>query len=325
MHRFQPPRRVFLGAAATAGASLALPARAQAGFPRGPIRLIVPVTPGGSADIVARALAMEMEASLKHPVVVENRPGGQFLIALQALQSAPADGHTLLYFFNSVLAIQAGAKLFDLENSIVPVARVATTPFALTARVESRFTSFENCIAYARANPGKVTYVTLGPASAEHLLMNLIMRETGVRFNPVAYKGGPDAVKDLLAGEVDLSPAVGVFFGKIYRDKLRPLALFDPVRWSEMPGIPTLQDLGLKVPPVVTWGGIAVRAGTPPEIAQRLYREVTSAASRPSIAEKLAATANYPSTSPSMEAFQQQVWSELAVYASAAKLVEPEK
>jgi len=325
MRQFQQPRRTFLGAAAATGASLALPAHAQAGFPRGPLRMIVGVPPGGSADIVARALAAELEASLKQPVVVENRPGGQFQIAVQALQSAPADGHTLIYFFNTILAVQATLKLFDLEKNAIPVGRVATTPYALTTRVESRFTSLENCLAYARANPGKVTYATFGPGSVEHLLMTMMMKETGVEFTPVAYKGGPDAVKDLLGGEVDVAPLVGVFFGKMYREKLRPLALFDPVRWNEMPALPTLKDLGLKVPPVITWGGIAVRSGTPPEIVQRLYREVTAGASRPSFAERLIPTANYPSVSPSAEAFQQQVWSELAVYAAAAKLADPGK
>lgn len=318
MPQFRQPRRHFLETAAVAGAAIALPAGAQTGFPRGPLKMIVGVPPGGSADIIARALAQALEPALKQSVVVENRPGGQFQIAAQAVQNAPADGHTLWYMFNTILGVQVTQKLYDIEKSFMPVTRVATTPFALTTRADSRFTSFQACLDYARANPGKVTYATYGPGSVEHLLLAQIMHETGARFTPVAYKGGPDSVKDLLGGDVDLAPLVGVFFGKMYKDKLRALALFDPTRWSEMPELPTLRELGLKLPPIVTWGGVVVRAGTPQDIVRRLYQEISAAATNPAFAERLLPTANYPSVSPSVEHFQQQVRSELAMYGAAA-------
>jgi tripartite-type tricarboxylate transporter receptor subunit TctC len=324
MSPFSQPRRRFLETAGAAGAAaIALPAGAQAGFPRGPLKMVVGVPPGGSADIIARALAQALEPGLKQSVVVENRPGGQFQIAAQTVQNAPADGHTLWYMFNTILGVQVTQKLYDIEKSFTPVARVATTPFALATRADSRFTSFQSCLDYARANPGKVTYATYGPGSVEHLLLMRIMQETGARFTPVAYKGGPDAVKDLLGGEVDVAPLVGVFFGKMYKDKLRALMLFDPVRWKEMPEIPTLPEVGLKMPPIITWGGVMVRAGTPDEIVQRLYREISAAATNPAFAERLLPTANYPSVSPSVDDFRQQLRSELAMYGAAASQVTP--
>ncbi|HPU52935.1 MAG TPA: tripartite tricarboxylate transporter substrate-binding protein, partial [Burkholderiaceae bacterium] len=151
-------RRSFAKSAGAVAAALALPVRAQSEFPKGPLKLIVGLPPGGSADIIARTGAAVLEKSLKQPVVVENKPGGQFLISMQALQAAPADGHTMLYIYNGYASVNATLKLFDLEKQTIPVAQVASTPIVLLVRADSPHKTAKDMWAWARANPGKLSY-----------------------------------------------------------------------------------------------------------------------------------------------------------------------
>ena len=162
-------RRTFAKSACSVAAAFALPARAQSDFPRGPLKIIVGLPPGGSADIIARTGAAVMEKSLKQQVVVENKPGGQFQISVQALLAAPADGHTLLYLYNGYASVNATLKLFDLDKQTIPVAQVASTPIVLLVRGDSPHKTAKDLWAWARANPGKLTYGTLGAGGVEHL------------------------------------------------------------------------------------------------------------------------------------------------------------
>lgn len=199
-----PSRRGFLAAASTLAASAALPALAQDKYPRGPIRLIVGLPPGGSADVCARAVAGGMEGLLKQPILVDNRPGGQFKISMQALLNAPADGQTLLYIYNSYAAVQVTEKLFNIERETVPIMKVGTTPAVLMVRADSPFKSLQDFIAHARAHPGKLSYSTFGPAGIEHIKMAEIAKLAGIQCLPVPYRGGPDAITALLGGEIDI-------------------------------------------------------------------------------------------------------------------------
>jgi tripartite-type tricarboxylate transporter receptor subunit TctC len=191
-HPMNRSRRRLLAAGASASGLAALPVRAQANFPRGPVRVIVALPPGGAADGSARTMATVLEKSLKQTVIVENRPGGQFQIAMQALAAAPADGHTLLHVFNSFASVHAVQKLFDLEKQVTPVSTFGITPIALLVRGDSPHRSLQDLIGWARANPGALTYSTLGPGSVEHLKMAQIEQSAGFRGVAVPYRGGPD-------------------------------------------------------------------------------------------------------------------------------------
>jgi hypothetical protein len=194
-------RRAFVKTASAAAAALALPARAQSDFPRGPVKVIVGLPPGGAADIIARTIGTQMEKTLKQPVVIENKPGGQFVISVQALLNAPADGQTLLYIYNGYASVNATLKLFDLEKQTIPVAQVASTPIVLLVRNDSPHKSARELFAWARANPEKLNFATLGAGGVEHLKWRQMESAVGFKGNPVAYKGGPDSMQALLKGK----------------------------------------------------------------------------------------------------------------------------
>lgn len=317
-----PTRRRLLAAAA-GGAALGLaaaPARAQSDFPRGPLRIIVALPPGGAADVAARSIAQALEKSLKQSIVVENRPGGQFQIAMQALMTAPADGQTLLHVFNSFPSVHAVQKLFDLEKQVVPVAMTSITPIVGLVRGDSPHKSLRELFAWARANPGKLTYSTLGPGSVEHLKMAQVEKAAGFKGVAVPYRGGPDAVKGLIGGEIDFQFTAGIFAKQFApTGQVRVLATLEPTRWRDFPEVPTLAEAGVDVPPMTYWGGFVVRAGTPADRVQRLFTELAAASVQPEVVERLAAAGGLPSVSKSPEEFRQLIASEVAWMGEAAR------
>jgi tripartite-type tricarboxylate transporter receptor subunit TctC len=317
-------RRQFVKATSLLAASVALPAAAQRGFPHGPLRIVVGLPPGGSADVLARAVGVQLEASLKQPVIVDNRPGGLFKISMNALVSAPADGHTLLYIYNGYPAVQVIEKVFNLQQETVPIMQVATTPIVLMVRADSPFKTLGDFIAHARAHPGKLNYSTLGPAGLEHLKMAQIFQAAGVQCVPVPYRGGPDIMNALLGGEVQLSINASIF-AKTFAsaDKVRVLAVLGEKRWSDFPDVPTIREAGVAVQPIEYWGGLVARAGTPPEIIQRLQKEVSTALRAAKLIERFEATAHRATPGSSAEAFRDVLESDVRWMTAAAKEFSP--
>lgn len=318
-HRHSTRRR-FVKAAGLATAALSLPARAQSDWPRGPVKVIVGLPPGGAADIIARTIGTQMEKSIKQPVIIENRPGGQFVISVQALLNAPADGQTLLYLYNGYASVNATLKLFDLDKQTTAVAQVASTPIVLLVRGDSPHKTARDMFAWAKANPGKLGFGTVGAGGVEHLKWTQIENAMGYKGNAVTYKGGPDSMQALLAGEIDCLLTAGLF-AKMYAPKgqVRVLAVLEPSRWQDFPDVPTLTEAGVNVPPLAYWGGYVVKAGTPPEIVQRLHRELTAAAVTPPVLERLAATGAMPLLSKTPEEFRRLLVSDVAWMTEAAK------
>jgi hypothetical protein len=313
-------RRSFVKAACAAATSLALPAQAQSDWPRGPVKVIVGLPPGGAADVIARTIGTQMEKTLKQSVIVENKPGGQFAISVQALLNAPADGQTLLYIYNGYASVNATLKLFDLEKQTIPVAQVASTPIVLLVRGDSPHKTAREMFAWAKANPGKLNFGTLGAGGVEHLKWTQIENAMGYKGNAVAYKGGPDSTQALLGGEIDCLLTAGLF-AKMYAPKgqVRVLGVFEPTRWQDFPDVPTLAESGVNVPPLAYWGGYVVKAGTPPDIVQRLFREITTASVTPPVLERLAATGGMPLVSKSPDDFRKLLSSDIAWMTEAAK------
>jgi tripartite-type tricarboxylate transporter receptor subunit TctC len=319
-HPVNRTRRRLFAAGASAGGLAALPVRAQGDFPRGPVRVIVALPPGGAADTSARSMAGVLEKSLKQPVIVENRPGGQFQIAMQALAAAPADGHTLLHVYNSFATVHAVQKLFDLEKQVTPLSTFGITPIVFLVRGDSPHRSLTDVIGWARANPGRLTYMTLGPGSVEHLKMAQIEQAAGFSGVAVPYRGGPDALKGLIGGEIDFMLSPGIFAKQFApTGQVRVLATLGAARWSDFPDVRTTAEVGLSVPPMHYWGGYVVRTGTPPELVRRWHRELATAAFDRVITDRLAITGGIPAASASPEEFRGLLAAEIAWMGEAAK------
>jgi len=311
-------RRYFLKFAAISAAMRAMPILGQTGFPNGPVRMIVGTTAGGGMDAIVRPMGILMEKSLSVPVVVENKPGGQFTISVNSLTGAPANGQTVLALFSSYAAVQATEKLFNLETQVNPVAKVATSPVVLMVRSDSRFKTLQEMVQYARANPGKLNYATLGPGSLEHLWMEMIEQALGIRGTAIPYRGGIDMMNALLAGDIDVTIEAG-YFAKAFATKARSLVVLGAQRWEEFSDVPTLSEVsGTKIQPMEYWIGYAVRAGTPPDVIARLSKEFDQITRNPEIVAKLAATGFYPSFASASE-FQRLIRSELTWMQNAAK------
>lgn len=316
-------RRHLLKSGLALAAASALPAVGQPAWPKGMVRIIVPLAAGGIADVTTRAMAAELERQIGQTVLVENRPGGLFAIAMQAIQSAPADGHTLIYLFNSVATVQAVHKKFDLNTQLIPVTQATIMPIVLLVPGNSPFKTLRDLVAFGRANPGKLNYSSLGPGSMEHLKSVQLERAAGFKANNISYKSGPDMVKDLIGNQVDFTITVASF-ASMYAPtgQVRVLGVFDDRRIKEMPDVPTVVEGGVKVDPLSFWGGYAVKAGTPPAIVQRLHQELARAATAKPVVDKLAPMTVGAVASRDPEEFRKLIGGDIAWMSDLAKTMD---
>ncbi|MGE0797583.1 MAG: Bug family tripartite tricarboxylate transporter substrate binding protein [Lautropia sp.] len=269
--------------AALAAIICAVPGAALAadGFPSGPIRLIVPFPPGGGGDISGRLFAQELEKRLKQSVIVDNRAGANGKIGVQAAMAAPKDGQTLLLATVSTHSTEPdlyGAKPpYDPVNDFAPVALINNMSMVLVVNPSVPVTTMAEFVALARKSPGSITYASAGLGNIGHLTMELFLREAGLKLTHVPYKGAADAVRDLLAGNVntffDVYPSE---LPHIKSGRVRPLAVSLTSRVPQTPEIPTTREAGF--PNVVSsaWTGIVAPRGTPPEVVARLNAEANA-------------------------------------------------
>jgi tripartite-type tricarboxylate transporter receptor subunit TctC len=313
-------RRHILGAAAAAALGYSLPAPAQDDFPNRPIKIVIPLPAGGAADAVIRAIAVEAQKTLKQSVVVENKPGGLFQIGVQSVLSAPADGYTLLYMYSGMVSTQAIHKKFDLAAQFDPVTALGESPTMLAVGPNSKFTTVKELVDYGRANPSKLTCSNVGQGSLEHLKTFELTQAAGITAVQVPYKGGPDAVKAVMSGEVDfiITPA---FFAAQFAPtrQIRILAAMNSARWSGMPDVPTIIEAGVNVPPFNFWTGLLVKSGTPPSITQRLSKEISVASLAPSVKAIMAAAGSVPASSNNPEVLRKRIVAEAASMGELAK------
>ena len=298
-----------------------MPALAQTpSFPKGPIKFILPVAAGGAADVSTRPLAIELEKSLKQTVIVDNRPGGLFQIGMQALLQAPADGHSLIYLFNSMASVQAVHKRFDLNRQLIPITQTTVMPMVMLAPANSRFKNLADMISFGRSNQGKLSYASLGPGSMEHLKAVQVERAGGFQAENVPYKSGPDMIKALMGGEVDFVLTAASFaYTFAPKGQVRVFAVFDTRRMRDMPDVPTITEAGVNVPPLNFWGGYAVHANTPPAVVQRLFDELSAAATSPSVRERMTQIGITPVTSKSVQDFRKLIAEDVAWMTDVAK------
>jgi len=282
-------KRTWFTVIAWAALALALSAQAQP-YPSRPIRVIVPQPPGGGFDLVARVIAEPLAKVMGNPVVVENRPGAGMLLGTEAAAKAEADGYTLLLGAKPNIAFNAGLydKLpYDPRADFVPVGIASFNPYTLVARNDLPFGSLTEIFAYARANPGKLTYASGGNGTGQHITAAVTFHLAGVQVTHVPYKGAAPAYQDLLPGRVDL------FFDNsataqphIDARRVKPIAVSSAERLASLPGVPTVRESGLDFDNE-TWIGYFVRAGTPAPIVARLRADFDKVLAMPEIAAGL--------------------------------------
>jgi tripartite-type tricarboxylate transporter receptor subunit TctC len=291
------PRREFLRLAVGAAA---LPvvgriAWAQA-YPTRPVRIIVPVAPGGALDIIARIIGQQLSGRLGQPFVIENRPGAGTNIGIEAAVRASADGYTLLLIPQSVTtnATLYENLSFNFIRDIVPVAMLSSLPLVMEVSPEVPAKTVAEFIAYAKSNPGKVTMASGGTGSASHVGGELFKLMTGIDMLHVPYRGGSPALTDLIGGQVQVmfSP-LPESIGAIKAGNVRALAVATAARSEALPEVPTVAD---SVPgfEASTWQGIGAPRNTPDEIVERLNKEINAVLADPKIRERLAELGSVP-------------------------------
>jgi tripartite-type tricarboxylate transporter receptor subunit TctC len=256
-------------------------------YPSRPIRVVVPLSPGGFADVPTRILLPRLSAALGRPVIVENKPGAGGTIGADSVAKSAPDGHTLLVLATPhVISAHLYRTLpYDSLKDFAPVALFASGPYALVVNPRKLpVASVRELIAAARASPGKIDYASSGNGSAQHLVSALFNTLAGTQLNHVPYKGSGPAMQDLLGGQVPVSFAgVPNVISSVKAGKLRALAVTTARRWSELPDVPTVAEAGVPGYEATLWLGIAAPAGTPVEIVNRMHAETAKALQDPEL------------------------------------------
>lgn len=254
-------------------------ASAEPGFPSRPIRIIVPFTAGSTSDITARAVASRISPRFGQPVIIENRPGANGLIGMQAAARSDPDGYTLvLSSASSTMVPPAVLKSppFDPRKDFAPVSLIAATPLLLVTRKDSQVNSVRDLVAQARNTPGTVTYAN--SAGLYQLAMESLNQQAGTDIAAITYKGPAEAQTDLIGGRISVAPdSLGPSMPLIRSGRIKPLAVLGAKRSALLPETPTMQELGYKDFDFTGWLGLLAPAGTPRAIVERLNAEVVQA------------------------------------------------
>ena len=294
----QLSRRLFLTIAiAAAGASVPQVGRTQA-YPSRPITLVVFVPPGGAPDILARLVGQALSPRLGQPIVIDNRAGAGGNLALQAVARAPANGHTLLLVAtpHAVNVTLYEKQDVDLLKDIVPVASIDNDAFALVVNASGPARTLAELVAHAKANPGKLNMASSGAGNLSHLAGELFRMMSGIQVVHVPYRGAPAANTSVMTGETQLLfNALPSVMPLIKDGKLRALGVTTARRVKFLPDVPAVAET---VPgyAVTGWLGIGAPKGTPPDIVDRLNREVNSVLADPALLERLASLGSEPFT-----------------------------
>ncbi len=274
-------------------------------FPNKPIRLIVPVPPGGGADFVARTYALQLTKAFDQQVVIDNRGGAAGIIAMDALAKAPADGYTLVQTNISTISINQYIydKLpYNPQRDFAPVSITTLNPLILVANPGVPARTAKELVALARAKPGQIAYGSLGSGSIQHLAGHVLGREAGVQLLHIPYKGAAPVTVDLLAGQVQIAfSGVGTVAAHVKSARLVALAVTGPRRMEFFAETPTFQEAGLKNVDFALWNGILAPAGTPPAIIQKLNVEIRKAAQSQELIRAMGTQATSPTTSTAEE------------------------
>ena len=284
-------------------------------WPSRPMRLVIPFAPGGGADIAGRVLAQELSDALKQPVLVENRTGAGGTIAPDNVAKSPADGYSMVLAHVGGIAIAPHLYKnlpFNPVKDLAPVTLVVNGLSVLVVNPALPVKTVRELVAYAKANPNQLSFVSAGAGTDTHLAGELFKTMTGTMMVHVPYKGGAPAMLDLIAGRVQLSFAsVATTVGYIQSGKLHAIAMTGSKRFEGLPNIPTISESGVPGYEINNWYGVFVPAGTPGDIIQRINAETIKAVQKPEVRARLIAVGLEPVWSSPAE-FSAYVRSETA-------------
>ncbi len=275
-------------AALAAPVTASAQAAAATSFPTKPLRMLVPVPAGGPSDFIARQVAQQLSASLGQVVMVENKPGANGLVAAREALAAPADGHTLLYAPGSMIATPLLAKGSGLDwpRDLAPLGKVGRVPFALAVHPGVPAQTLAEFVKQAHQQPNAFNVATSTPS--EVLAAAQFMKATGIQLTRVPYKGGTQALPDLLAGRVQLMfGPLSLLQGHAKSGALRVLAVLDPERSAALPEVPTMAEAGMGSVAVPTWQGVYTAAKAPEAAPARLAADIAAAVARPEMRNEL--------------------------------------
>jgi len=285
--------------ASVAAIAAARGAEAQA-FPSKPLRLVIPFPAGGIVDVVGRSVGEKMSALLGQTVVADNRPGGNAAIATDIVAKAPADGYTwLLATVSHVVTPHLQKVEYDPVGDFAGVAYLCNVPAIAVVPAASPFKTMADIIARAKAEPGKLTYLSPGAGTSMHLNMEMVKVRTGAAIAPVPYRGLPPGVPDLLEGRLDfalLAPVLAT--AHIRAGRLRPLAVAANQRLKEVPDVPTFAEAGLADAVVESWYVILVPAKTPKDAITRVHAAAVEALKDPDVLKKFDTAGAVPPPQP---------------------------
>ena len=277
--------------------SVSAQAAAQS-WPSRPIRMVIPLSPGGFADVPGRILASRLSAAFGRNVFVENRPGAGGTIGADLVAKSAPDGYTLLFTGTPhVISPWIYKKLpYDPLTDFEPVALVASGPYVLVVNPQLGVNSVRELIEAARAQPGKIDYASSGNGSAQHLVSALFASMAGIQLNHVPYKGSGPAMQDLISGQVKVSFAgIPNVLPQVKAGRLRALAVSTAKRSPDLPEVPTVAEAGVSGYQATLWLNLAAPLGSPAEIVQRLYAETVKALQDPELQHGFRAAGVEPS------------------------------
>jgi tripartite-type tricarboxylate transporter receptor subunit TctC len=288
-------RSTFLLRAVAAGACLlagsAALAQSTGDYPNRAVRIVVPSSPGGGTDILARLLARKLSDSMGQPFVVENRAGAGQALGIDVVSHAPADGYTLLMAASAIVLNQVLSKKvsYDTVRDFTPVSLVSTVSNVLVVNPSLPVKTEKELIEYAKANPGKLNYSSAGTGTSPHLSMELFRSMAGITMTHIPYKGTGPATVDVVAGQVQLSmPNILTAMPHIKGGTLRALGVTGPRRAAALPDVPTVAEAGLPGYESIQWYGLLAPAGTPAALVNKLRAEVVKAIQSPEVQAAMA-------------------------------------
>lgn len=310
-------RRLILGTAC----AFALPlAWAQSDYPNKTVRIIIGTPPGDSADANARTLATKLAGLTGQPFFVDNKPGAHGIIAAEAVKNAAPDGYTLLLATGGPMAINPSLykKLpYDTLKSFDPIAPLSTGGLYLVVNTNLPVTNLKELVAYAKANPGKMSYGSGGSGTTQHLAMEILKKSMGVDIVHVPYKGSPAVLQDLIGGQIQLAFDAGAsILPQIRNGKVRLIGFASDARSPNTPNVPTLTEQGVPAFRAVVWSGLFAPAGTPPVVLAKLNEMANQALRDPAFTEQMRKLGGEPAGGSSAE-FRIFLAAEIARWAKA--------
>jgi tripartite-type tricarboxylate transporter receptor subunit TctC len=305
------------------GFAVVMPLAKADDYPSKPITIIVPYTPGGSTEILARMVGMKLEERIGKSVIIENKPGAGTVIGSNLVAKAAPDGYTLLMATPTPMAINVTLHKqlpYDPATDLVPLVMVAGAPFVLVVKPSLPVHSVKELIALAKQKPGQLTFGSGGPGAPHHLYAELLSSMTGIKMTHVPYKGTLPALNDVIAGHIDLMFSdIPPLLGNVAAGKVRPIGVSTKSRVKAFPDVPPLNEAGVPGFDVAGWFTICAPAKTPQPVVDKLHKELIAVMALPEMEAQIDKLSLLPLETPSVPEMQTFVKSEIARWGDIVK------